>query len=190
MKQFESVEKFNVRTIEVAGFAAAMSALRLPYGKDVRSCIDTRFNDGRDGYVRNQSKVVFSEEDVKLLTLLIKNGDEHAKVLRGVVAYCEINAPRYFHQELDTYRIGAERLGSESTMHIQGQGLSEEALVEMKENLTEGTMQKRVWMFSYQTLRRIYLQRRHHRLPQWRAFCKWIETLPMSDAFITIGIKD
>ena len=190
MKEFKSVTKFNVQTIEVAGFAAAMSALRLPYGKEVRSHVETQSNDGRDGYVRNLSKVSFDEKDVKLLTLLIKNGDEHAKVLRGVVAYCEVNAPRYFHQELDTYRIGAERLGSESTMHIQGQGLTEEELVEMKENLPEGTMQKRVWMFSYQTLRRIYLQRRHHRLPQWREFCKWIEILPMSDAFITIGIKD
>lgn len=190
MKEFESVTKFNVQTIEVAGFAAAMSALRLPYGKEVRSHVETQFNGGRDGYVRSLSKVSFDEKDVKLLTLLIKNGDEHAKVLRGVVAYCEVNAPRYFHQELDTYRIGAERLGSESTMHIQGQGLTEEELVEMKENLPEGTMQKRVWMFSYQTLRRIYLQRGHHRLPQWREFCKWIETLPMSDAFITIGIKD
>ncbi len=189
MKEFNSVKAFKVETIEVAGFASAMRALRLPFGKEVRSRIDTNFTDGRDGYAYTQTEVDFDESDVKLLMLLVKNGDEHAKVLRGVVAYCEINAPRFFHQELDTYRIGAERLGSESTMHIQGQGLSEEELLEMKENLPEGTMQKRVWMFSYQTLRRIYLQRRHHRLPQWRLFCKWIETLPCADTFITIGIE-
>jgi hypothetical protein len=101
------------------------------------------------------------------------------------MVWCEINAPRYWWVEMDTYRIGAERLSSESTMHIQGKGMSEEELVEFKEHLEEGHMQKRVWMFSYQTLRRIYLQRRNHRLPQWRTFCGWIETLPLSQEFIT-----
>ena len=102
--------------------------------------------------------------------------------------WCEINAPRYWWQEMDTYRVGAERLSSESTMHIEGKGLSEEELIEMKENLTEGHMQKRVWMFSYQTLRRIYIQRKNHRLPQWRTFCQWIETLPFAENFITVEI--
>lgn len=37
---------------------------------------------------------------------------------------------------------------------------------------------------NYQQLKTIYSQRRFHRLPEWRAFCKWIETLPYSE-FIT-----
>lgn len=48
---------------------------------------------------------------------------------------------------MDTYRIGTDRLSSESTMHIQGKGLTEEELVRMKADLTEGTMQKRVQVF-------------------------------------------
>ena len=31
---------------------------------------------------------------------------------------------------------------------------------------------------NYRCLRNIYLQRNDHRLPEWRGFCKWIETLP------------
>lgn len=31
---------------------------------------------------------------------------------------------------------------------------------------------------NYQQLKTIYYQRRNHRLPEWRAFCKWIESLP------------
>lgn len=31
---------------------------------------------------------------------------------------------------------------------------------------------------NYQQLKTIYAQRKHHRLPEWRDFCKWIETLP------------
>jgi len=34
---------------------------------------------------------------------------------------------------------------------------------------------------NYLQLKTIYAQRRTHRLPEWRVFCKWIETLPMSE---------
>lgn len=39
---------------------------------------------------------------------------------------------------------------------------------------------------NYQQLKTIYAQRRYHRLPEWRNFCAWIETLPYSE-FITGG---
>ncbi len=182
----ESVEKFSVRTIEVGGFIGAFSALHLPFGKDCASVIinDTRVEDGRVSYA---SRIHPSDGDLSLLDRLRSHGDEHAKVLRGIVVWCEINAPRFWWQEMDTYRIGAERLSSESTMHIQGKGLSEDELLDMKENLREGTMQRRVWMFSYQTLGRIYRQRKSHRLPQWRMFCGWIKTLPFAELIVGKG---
>lgn len=31
---------------------------------------------------------------------------------------------------------------------------------------------------NYRQLKTIYYQRRNHRLPEWRTFCKWIEKLP------------
>lgn len=31
---------------------------------------------------------------------------------------------------------------------------------------------------NYRQLKTIYFQRKNHRLPEWREFCKWIETLP------------
>lgn len=31
---------------------------------------------------------------------------------------------------------------------------------------------------NYQQLKTIYTQRKNHRLPEWRTFCDWIETLP------------
>lgn len=34
---------------------------------------------------------------------------------------------------------------------------------------------------NYRQLKTIYSQRKNHRLPEWRTFCKWIETLPMSE---------
>lgn len=37
---------------------------------------------------------------------------------------------------------------------------------------------------NYRCLRNIYIQRKDHRLPEWRAFCKWIETLPYAQEFL------
>lgn len=37
---------------------------------------------------------------------------------------------------------------------------------------------------NYRQLKTIYAQRKNHRLPEWREFCEWIETLPNSE-FIT-----
>ena len=41
---------------------------------------------------------------------------------------------------------------------------------------------------NYRCLKNIWRQRRNHRLPEWRAFCKWIETLPFSE--LITGGKD
>ena len=37
---------------------------------------------------------------------------------------------------------------------------------------------------NYRQLKTIYSQRKNHRLPEWRLFCKWIETLPHSELII------
>ena len=34
---------------------------------------------------------------------------------------------------------------------------------------------------NYRQLKTIYKQRRNHRLPEWQAFCDWVETLPHSE---------
>ena len=199
MTPTENLNIFEVSTIEIAGLVGALQALRLPFGKECRSYTfsqketfspavemsELKLGDYYDG-IRFTSTITLHSKDKQLIQTLVKRGDEHAKVLRGVMVWCKINAPRYWWQEMDTYRVGAERLSSESTMHIEGKGMPEEELIKMKESLTEGHMQKRVWMFSYQTLRRIYFQRKDHRLPQWRMFCAWIETLPFAKEFITV----
>lgn len=37
---------------------------------------------------------------------------------------------------------------------------------------------------NYRCLKNIYIQRKNHRLPEWREFCKWIETLPSFEELI------
>lgn len=180
----------EIKTLEIAGMASVLQALRLPYGKECRSYCGwsenlIQFsNSNKEIYYSSLTLHEIDDRDLNLLSVLVKRGDEHCKALRGLIVYAEINAPRYFWVEADTYRIGTERLGSESTIHIQGQGLSVEELVKMKEELKEGTMQKRIQYFSYPTLRRIWIQRHNHKLPHWHKFCEWIEGLPFFDVLI------
>lgn len=46
------------------------------------------------------------------------------------------------------------------------------------EVLPNGWMQKRTVALNYQVLRAMYFARRHHKLKEWRDFCKQIEKLP------------
>ena len=179
-----------IETIEVYGFASALKAMRLPF-KGVKSSdsnIDTKSEES--GFnIQGSYSVEIGAKDFKLLTTLIKRGDQHAKTVRGITASCSITAPRYWWQEMDTYRFGHERLSSESTMHSEAKGLSGEELQKVKGELKESHEQTRIDVFSYQTLRRIYYQRKNHRLPEWTQFCEWIETLPCQE-FITVGVEN
>lgn len=183
---------FDITTIEVSGFISVFKALRLPFGKECRSKITANYmglaNEPDINHVCSEWGIKIHEKDLILLSNLVKSGDEHSKVIRGLIVYAEINAPRYMWQEIDTYRIGAERLSSESTMHIQGKGLPVDLLVKLKDELKEGTMQRRIEYFSYQTLRRIYKQRHNHRLPHWHIFCDWIKALPFAEELILVGL--
>lgn len=154
----------EIELLEIAGLQSVRRALHLPFGKGISDN---------------------AEKDIALITSLVKAGDEHAKVMRGFIVWVEINAPIYWWREMETYRNGRERLSCESTMHIDCKGLQGKELQKAKAEIPMGKMQRAVDMFSYQTLRRIYGQRKNHRLPEWREFCKFIEQLPCAKEFIT-----
>ena len=81
-------------------------------------------------------------------------------------------------------------LSSESTMHIDCKGLGGAELEQAKDAIPMGHVQRTIDVYSYQCLRRIYIQRRNHRLPMWRDFCRWIEGLPFAKELILIGLND
>lgn len=188
----------KIETIEVAGLAGALTALRLPFGKEVRSTITGKV----DRYIARNNltgerthlivwngSVDINNKDLSLMRTLVKRGDEHAKVVRGIMVWARIKAPVYFTRELETYRAGRERLSSSSTMHQECQGLSGEELQRAKAELPMGTEQDFVDVYSYQTLRRIVAQRHNHRLPEWHEFINWIKTLPLAEELIFVGLN-
>ena len=117
------------------------------------------------------------------------SGDQHAKVLRGIIAWVEIDAPIYFWWDLETYTVGHQRLCSASTMHTECKGLHGEELQEVKGNIPMSRMVKKVDYFSYQTLRRIAYQRHNHRLPEFHQFIEWMHTLPLAEELIFHGLS-
>ena len=199
----------KIETIEVAGFAGALTALRLPFGKEVRSKIEnyceTHFDftdmdveQTEDTYevtmkglpkFTSNTYITIAPKDLTLMQTLVKRGDEHAKVVRGINVWAKITAPVYFWAEAECYRAGHERLASESTMHIDCRGLTGQELQRAKAQIPMGKELTKVDMFSYQTLRRIVVQRHNHRLPEWHVFVDWIKTLPLSQELILDGLE-
>jgi len=118
-------------------------------------------------------------------------GDGHNKFLEMIVVWMDIDAPRYFWQQFDTYRIGVTKQ-SESTMHtMTARPLQQDdfehpipkahlqhlnALVAderwqmVKRDLPESFLQRRVVCLNYMILQRIIRQRKTHRLAEWRTF--------------------
>ena len=199
----------KIETIEIAGIAGALTALRLPFGKEVRSRIEHFCDTSLDftdmdvekaedtykvtmtGHPRftSNTHIAIEPKDLSLMTTLVKRGDEHAKVVRGINVWAKITAPVYWWAEEETYRAGHERLASESTMHIDCKGLSGKELQEAKSAIPMGKELTKVDMFSYQTLRRIVAQRHNHRLPEWHTFVDWVRTLPFAEELILVGLE-
>ena len=199
----------KIETIEIAGLAGALTALRLPFGKDVRSKIENYcethldFTDmdvekTEDTYevtmkgllkFTSNTSIDIDKKDLSLMQTLVKRGDEHAKVVRGIMVWAKITAPVYWWCEEETYRMGHERLASESTMHIDVRGLSGEELQRAKAQIPMGKELTKVDMFSYQCLRNIVRQRHDHRLAEWHTFIDWIKTLPLAEELIFVGLE-
>lgn len=187
------INKSTFETLEVSGLYAATRALRLPHNGTPRgehSSENIAFVDSR-GNANYSLKTAgwIDARDIKLMQNLQQSGDQHAKVLRGIIAYVEIEAPIYWWIDLETYIVGHQRLCSASTMHTECKGLYGEELQEVKGNIPMSRMVKKVDYFSYQTLRRIAYQRHNHRLPEFHQFIEWMHTLPFAEELIFHGLS-
>ena len=190
----------KIETIEIAGLAGALTALRLPFGKEVRSGIVAKntllwhINTDDKSWAGNTYEIPGNHigvdfKDLTLMQTLVKRGDEHAKVVRGIMVWAKITAPVYWWCEEETYRMGHERLASESTMHIDCRGLAGSELQEAKSAIPMGKELTKVDMFSYQALRKMVAQRHNHRLPEWHEFIDWVRTLPLAEELILVGLE-
>lgn len=166
----------RITLLELGGYESAFKALRLP------------FDGESQGF----------EKDLKLAQNLTKNGDSHAKFARLIDVWLEVEAPRYWWVEFDTYRMGVEKVSS-STMHTLGKrpltsedfsiappqewldlinrtAASDTPLQVLKSILPESFMQKRIVKVSYQALHSMYRDRKNHRLAEWGQFFRGLKS--------------
>lgn len=116
----------------------------------------------------------------------------HNKFLRMIHIWAEVEAPRFWWAEYDTYKVGTVAQ-SDSTMHtlhkrpicqddfeygcpkfyldyINSAIANGSVIQGIKNDLPEGFIQGRTINLNYAVLREMTLQRHSHRLPQWKFF--------------------
>ena len=107
---------------EPAGFDQAIMAMRNPLASHEKS-------DSYWIYEDEESETPYyqlGEKDRGLSIRLQNAGPEHCKHLRMIYVWADITAPLYWWKQMDTYRIGVEKV-SYSTMHkLMARPLTEE----------------------------------------------------------------
>jgi len=134
------------------------------------------------------------EKVAKTASKLAHRDGGHNKWIESITVWIDIDAPRYWWSEFDTYRVGMTKQ-SESTMHVLSKRVVTEGDFEdlvdpmlidalnrkiadkldiqtLKAHLPESYLQRRIVVTNYKVLRNIILQRWDHRLKLWERFCK------------------
>jgi hypothetical protein len=175
----------EVRVIKEAGYFEALIGIGLSYGLTSEYSFNEKI-----------CSVKYKKLEVIALNLSpIERG--HNKFLESIAVWLDINAPRFWWQEFDTYRVGMTKQ-SESTIHTLTHNRLEQInfeyripdetlqrlngyidaknFVSIKNELPEGFLQRRIICTNYKVLRHIIQQRRKHKLKQWKVFIKEITT--------------
>lgn len=96
---------------EVWGFEHAIRGMRNPLNSWEKN--DSKWFFDENGEWKD--KFVIGENDIKLAQTLIKGGSEHSKFMRMIHVSVDMDMPRYWWSEADTYHFNTKN--SCSTMH-------------------------------------------------------------------------
>ena len=144
-----------------------------------------------------------------------RKGEGHDSFLTGIRVNFDLTFTNKAWIELERYRF-IEFVSSQSTMHKiskfdlrqQYNEYVDDRIIEIMEELKDKyneTQDKDDYLkllysnpagfkltarltTNYRALKTVYSQRKNHALPDWKKFCKWIETLPYAKELI-IGDK-
>ena len=133
-------------------------------------------------------------------------GEGHDQWLTGVTVQFDLTCSNKMWVEAERYRF-LYFVSSQSTMHriakfditsqcnqyVDGRVIAildelknkynenpnSESYLKLLYNIPSGFELTARMTTNYRCLKTIYSQRKEHRLPEWREFCNWIETLPM-----------
>lgn len=166
--------------------------------------------------MRIESEWLETPKDLERGTILANApmGSGHDNFLNGIVVHFYVKATNKWWVEMQRYHF-IDFVSSQSTMHrMKHFGLSDDEFIEHVDHriieilrelqgiaartgsksdelrllysVPSGFELGAYMVTNYRQLKTIYHQRKHHRLPEWREFCQFIEGLPHSE-FITGG---
>ena len=143
-----------------------------------------------------------------------KDGSGHKTFMSGILVSMDVTASNVWWLQFGRYHF-AQIVSSQSKMHRLKQLAEDNVATELLINkevtwleagvnlYKEGKIDETTLIYScpmglqltarvttnYLQLRTIYNQRKHHKLPEWRRFCGWIETLPLAKQLITMEVE-
>ena len=139
-------------------------------------------------------------------------GSGHDQFLTGIIVQFDLTAPIKFWTEMQRYHF-MDFVSSQSTMHrlakmdllsadmfdentdtaviarlvtlqnAYNANPTEENFLRLVMSCPTGLNLTARMTTNYRQLKTIYKQRKNHRLPHWRRFCEFLETLPWSEWF-------
>lgn len=185
----------NVSNVKVYGLENAIRCSKFPMSTDISKCTDE-----------------ITGTTIKLASC--EKGTGHDNFLNGIIVQFDLTFSNKAWVELQRYHF-IDFISSQSTMHritkfnldnAYNEYVDKRIIEIMKELVDEyneaptsenylkvlysnpaGFFLTAGMTTNYRQLKTIYAQRRNHRLPEWRAFCEWIETLPYAKELILGG---
>ena len=187
-----------IRNVEVYGLSESIKASKYPMSIDTESCTD---------------------EITKTVRTLggCKTGTGHDQFLTGIIVQFDLNFTIKAWTEAERYNF-LNFVSSQSTMHritkfdvaeqcneyVTAKAIEnlKECIAEYNENPMAENYLKVLYNVpvgfkltarmttNYRQLKTIHQQRKTHRLPEWREFCKWCESLPMFKEICLGGSDD
>lgn len=184
-----------VSNVNIYGMNESIKASKYPMSVDISTLNDTLTN-----------------RAIKLAQC--EKGTGHDNWLNGVIVQFDLTFTIKAWTEAERYHF-LEFVSSQSTMHRitkfnldrayikyvdpriieimkekvrdYNENPSEEKYLEILYSNPDGMQLTARMTTNYRQLKTIYSQRLYHRLPEWKEFCKWIETLPNAELIIGEG---
>lgn len=175
-----------VSNVKVYGLEDSVKASKYPMAVDTSKCTDE---------ITNRVKSLGS----------VPTGTGHDQALTGIIVQFDLTFSLKAWTEAERYHF-FDFVSSQSTMHrvsrfnlgVQCNEYVDDAILNIVESkrlayINNPTPEKYLELLyniptgfrltarmttNFRQLKTIYYQRKDHRLPEWREFCAWIETLP------------
>lgn len=188
----------KIDNVSVYGFSESVAASKYPKAADVAEC------------------TAFMTDTVRKLGNA-DIGSGHDNFLNGIVVQFDLTCSIKMWVEAERYHF-LDFVSSQSTMHKiihldprkQCNEYVDEAAMKLLErkidiynaeptpdnylrvlyNVPVGFELTARMTTNYRQLKTIYYQRKAHRLPEWRTFCEWVETLPYFREMCLRGDKE